>query len=261
VPVPEHCPKCSSTAIKYFGIGTQKVEAFFRKEFPQIKYARLDTDLTRKKGYLEEVLGKMKRKEIQVLIGTQMISKGLDFEDVTLIGVLNPDSLVRMGDYSASERAFQLFVQIAGRSGRKDKKGEVLLQTYTPNREIYRRVLDYDLPGFLKEELQIRKTLNFPPYACLIHIQSSSKDPGKAQDTLEKFYQEIRSGLSREMYLELHEPQKSPIEKIEGRFRYRCILKAKESPELWEKLLEIRRNFRTPRNSRLKILVDADNLL
>jgi len=259
--VPSSCPECHSTAIKFFGLGTQKVEAFFQKEFPGIPYARLDTDLTRKKGYLESVLQKMEKKEIQVLIGTQMISKGLDFQDVTLIGVLNPDSLVRMGDYSASERAFQLFVQIAGRSGRSEKKGEVLLQTYAPDREIYQRVMDYDLKGFLKDELFIRKALNFPPYATLVHIQSSSKEPLRAREALIQFYEKLKQELPESLYFELHEPQKSPIERIEGRFRYRCILKAPQSQELWDKLFELRANHRAPRNTRLKIIVDADNLL
>ena len=259
--MPSNCSHCQSTAIKYFGLGTQKVEAFFRKEFPGVSYARIDTDLTRKKGYLESVLEKMHRKEIQVLIGTQMISKGLDFEDVTLIGILNPDSLVRMGDYSASERAFQLFVQIAGRSGRRKKPGEVLLQTYSPDREIYKRVTEYDLKGFLEEELQTRKALNFPPFASLIHIQSSSTESHRALDALTKFYEKLKLELPANLYLELHEPQKSPIEKIEGRFRYRCILKAQETPELWKRLFAIRVHFKAPNKTRLKVIVDADNLL
>ena len=192
------------SAIKYFGLGTQKVEAFFQKEFPGIPYARIDTDLTRRKGYLESVLEKMHRREIQVLIGTQMISKGLDFEDVTLIGVLNPDSLVRMGDYSAPERAFQLFVQIAGRSGRRKKPGEVLLQTYSPDRDIYRRVMGYDLKGFLQEELHVRKSLNFPPFASLIHIQSSAMDSRRALDALTQFYEKLKLELPANLYLELY---------------------------------------------------------
>jgi primosomal protein N' (replication factor Y) (superfamily II helicase) len=259
--MPTVCPSCSSQAIKCFGLGTQKVEAFFRKEFPGVKYARLDTDVTRRRGVLEHTLEQMRRKEIQVLIGTQMISKGLDFKDVTLIGILNPDSLVKMGDYSANERAFQLFVQIAGRSGRSTKPGEVVLQTYTPENEIYQKVLDYDLPGFLENELALRKSLNFPPYACLIHILSTSPVARKAEDNLQRFYKDMREALPEDSFLEMHSPQKSPIERIEGRFRYRCILKAAENDVLWKKLYDLRKKFRCTHDSRLKIMVDAENLL
>jgi len=260
-PMPAVCPDCSSQAIKCFGLGTQKVEAYFKKEFPWVKYARLDTDVTRHAGALEYTLERMRRKEIQVLIGTQMISKGLDFKDVTLIGILNPDSLVKMGDYSANERAFQLFVQIAGRSGRSVQPGEVVLQTYTPENEIYQRVLDYDLPGFLENELALRKSLNFPPFACLIHILSTSPVASKAEKNLQRFYEGMREALPKDSFLEMHSPQKSPIEKIEGRYRYRCILKAAENSTLWSKLYNLRKEFRCTHDSRLKIMVDADNLL
>ena len=260
VPKPSECPKCQSKAIKQFGLGTQKVESFFRKEFPGVSMARLDTDLSSKKGYTESVLSKMRNKEIQVLIGTQMISKGLDFEDITLVGILNPDSLVKMGDFSARERAFQLFVQIAGRCGRSSKKGEVVLQTYNPEQKIYEQLCGYEVAQFVEQELNIREALQFPPYTRLVYIESNSELQEKALQNLQRLYKiliEISKGLIQEVY----EPQPCPIPKINRRYRYRCVIKAKESSEFWQELEDVRKNYRSMNRTRTKFLVDPESLL
>lgn len=261
IDMPKNCPSCQSTAIKYFGLGTQKVEEFFKKEFPNIKYARLDTDVTKYKGALESVLKKMEDKKIQVLIGTQMIAKGLDFEDVTLTAILNPDSMVKMGDYSARERAFQLFVQIAGRAGRSEKTGNVILQTYTPENDVYEYCKSYKVVEFMEAELIARKKLKFPPYFHLIQFLSSSEDVVIAEINIEKFYVELLLVLKDIEDCIVYPPQASPLEKIDKRFRFRIVLKTCFTLDIWTKIFGLIKSFRSKNKSRLKVIVDAENLL
>lgn len=257
---PSECPKCNSKAIKQFGLGTQKVESFFRREFPGISMARLDTDLSIKKGYTESVLEGMQTKKIQVLIGTQMISKGLDFDDATLVGIMNPDSMVKMGDFSAREKAFQLFIQIAGRCGRSHKKGEVVLQTYSPDHQIYEQLCSYDLDKFVEQELRVRQALLFPPFCRMVYIESNSEMKEKALENLMRVYKmilDIPQGLIKEIY----EPQECPIAKINQRYRYRCVIKASDTFEFWNKLEIIRKSYKSLNRTRTKFLVDPENLL
>ncbi|MBW7874846.1 MAG: primosomal protein N' [Candidatus Cloacimonetes bacterium] len=259
--VPEVCPQCQSTAIKYFGIGTQKVEWFFQKEFPGVRYARLDTDISSKKGASEAILNRMQNNEIQVLIGTQMIAKGLDFDNVTLVGILNPDAIVKMSDYSAAEKALQLFVQIAGRAGRRSKQGTVFLQTYQPEHPVYRHLLTQNTRQFLEEELKMREELNFPPSSILIHIQTNSEIMEQAQDAIHSVHAQLTELLKPTSVQEITPPQKSPIEKIDRRWRYRFLVKTKYSQAVWCALRELREGFRAAGQTRLKIMVDPDNLL
>lgn len=261
ITMPNTCPSCESTAIKYFGLGTQKVEEFFKKEFPNVKYARLDTDVTRYKGALESVLKSMGNKEIQVLIGTQMIAKGLDFEDVTLTAILNPDSMVKMGDYSAREKAFSLFIQIAGRAGRSEKSGNVILQTYTPENDVYEFCKKYEVDDFLEAELISRKELQFPPYYHLIQFLSSSEDVKIAEQNIEKFYLELKFSLQENFDYILYPPQSSPLEKIDKRYRFRIVLKTPFDQNIWESVFNLIKSYRSKNKSRLKVIVDAENLL
>ena len=261
IEMPKVCPGCQSTAIKYFGLGTQKVEEFFRKEFPNVKYARLDTDVTRHKGVLESVLKRMEKKEIQVLIGTQMIAKGLDFEDVTLTAILNPDSMVKMGDYSAREKAFQLFVQIAGRAGRSEKAGNVVLQTYSPDNDVYEYCKTYQVEEFMESELRSRESLSFPPYFHLIQFLSSSEDLKIAEANIENFHTKLEKTMIDVEDCIIYPFQASPLEKIDKRYRFRIVLKTSYSEDTWKKLFTLIQSYRSKNKSRLKVVVDAENLL
>jgi primosomal protein N' (replication factor Y) len=236
------------------------VEEFFKAEFPGVRYARLDTDVTRKKGVMEDTLRAMRERKLDVLIGTQMISKGLDFSGVTLTVILMPDGLVKMSDYSSGEKAFQLFVQIAGRAGRAEKEGRVFLQTYLPDNDVYHYFKNYALEDFYSHELKIRRELMFPPRASLIQFLSSSEDQEKARENALKCYEALLE-FPPELYLELYPPQKSPIEKIENRFRWRIVMKASYSDMLWDSLYRLRKEYKPLYNSRLKIRVDPENLL
>jgi primosomal protein N' (replication factor Y) len=237
------------------------VEWFFQKEFPGVRYARLDTDVSSKKGASEAILNRMQNNEIQVLIGTQMIAKGLDFDNVTLVGILNPDAIVKMSDYSAAEKALQLFVQIAGRAGRRSKQGTVLLQTYQPEHPVYRHLLTQNTRQFLEEELKMREELSFPPSSILIHIQTNSEIMEQAQDAIHTVHAQLTELLKPTSVQEITPPQKSPIEKIDRRWRYRFLVKTKYSQQIWSALRTLREGFRAAGQTRLKIMVDPDNLL
>ncbi len=258
--VPRVCPSCGVQAIRFFGLGTQRAETDFARLFPGISHARVDTDTTRDNDFLEKTLIRMGQKKIQVLIGTQMVAKGLDFEDVTLVGILNADSSVKMPDFAASEKALQLFAQVAGRAGRALKSGEVILQTYQPEHPVFQALKTYQLEGFWEQELFGRKEAHFPPFTRLIKILATSEKEELASKACALAHQELKKILENFSQAELSPSQPSPIARLEGRYRYRCVLKTAYSKELWTHLREFRRSFRPPNRTRVKIIVDSDQL-
>ena len=155
--IPINCPECSSNYFKPFGVGTQKIEEELKLIYPDVNVLRMDKDTTSKKGELEEILNKFKNKEAQILIGTQMLSKGLDFDNVTLVGVLSADMILNFPDFKSFETTFQLITQVSGRAGRAEKEGRVVLQTYDTDHYSIRRAINYDFEGFYEDEIKIRK--------------------------------------------------------------------------------------------------------
>ena len=155
--IPKTCPECGSDYVKPFGVGTEKVEEEVKKLFKNAKVLRMDKDTTSKKGELDKILNKFKNKEANVLIGTQMLSKGLDFEDVTLVGILSADMMLNFPDFRSFETTFQLITQVSGRAGRSHKEGKVVLQTYDTDHYVIRRSLNYDFEGFYEDEIKVRK--------------------------------------------------------------------------------------------------------
>ena len=164
------CPECGSDYVKPFGIGTEKVEEEIKRLFKNAKVLRMDKDTTSKKGELDNILDKFKNKEANILIGTQMLSKGLDFEDVTLVGVLSADMMINLPDFKSFETTFQLITQVAGRAGRSDKEGKVVLQTYDTDHYVIRRALKYDFEGFYEDEIKVRKIFNYAPFNNMISV-------------------------------------------------------------------------------------------
>ncbi len=171
------CPECKSEKINEYGLGTERLEQIVRDEF-QIPVLRMDVDTTRKKGAHEKIIKQFQEKEASILIGTQMIAKGLDFSNVTLVGVINGDASLNIPDFRSAERTFSLLSQVAGRAGRGDKKGEVIIQGFNIDHYSIQKARLHDYIGFYEEELQIRKTLSYPPYCnlCLIKLSSSNLD-------------------------------------------------------------------------------------
>ena len=193
--LPKLCPSCGSKFIKQFGVGTQRVEEEVKKYFPETRVLRMDRDTTGKKNSYNEFYEKIKNKEADVIIGTQMVSKGFDFEDVTLVGIVAADMSLYISDYKARERTFQLITQVSGRAGRASKKGKVIIQTYSPDSEIINYSAKGDYEDFYQYEIEERKTFLYPPYTKLIELEFSSYDENLTQVWAEKFLQQMSIDL------------------------------------------------------------------
>lgn len=194
-PLPRVCPSCGSKFIKQFGVGTQRVEEEVKKYFPQARVLRMDRDTTGKKDSFEKFYEKIKNKEADIIIGTQMVSKGFDFEDVTLVGIVAADLSLYISDYKARERTFQLITQVSGRAGRASKKGQVIIQTYSPDSEIIKYSAQGDYKDFYEYEIQERKTFLYPPYTKLIELEFSSYDENLTQIWAERFLHQMSLDL------------------------------------------------------------------
>ena len=194
-PLPKVCPSCGSKFIKQFGVGTQRVEEEVQKYFPEARVLRMDRDTTGKKDSFEKFYEKIKNKEADIIIGTQMVSKGFDFEDVTLVGIVAADLSLYISDYKARERTFQLITQVSGRAGRASKKGQVIIQTYSPDSEIIKYSAQGDYKDFYEYEIQERKTFLYPPYTKLIELEFSSYDENLTQIWVERFLHQMSLDL------------------------------------------------------------------
>ena len=194
-PLPKVCPSCGSKFIKQFGVGTQRVEEEVQKYFPEARVLRMDRDTTGKKDSFEKFYEKIKDKEADIIIGTQMVSKGFDFEDVTLVGIVAADLSLYISDYKARERTFQLITQVSGRAGRASKKGQVIIQTYSPDSEIIKYSAQGDYKDFYEYEIQERKTFLYPPYTKLIELEFSSYDENLTQIWAERFLHQMSLDL------------------------------------------------------------------
>ena len=190
-PLPRVCPSCGSKFIKQFGVGTQKVEEEVNKLFPEAKVLRMDRDTTTKKDSFEKFYEIVKNKEVDIIIGTQMVSKGFDFENVTLVGIVAADISLYISDYKAKERTFQLITQVAGRAGRASKRGEVIIQTYSPDSEIIKYSASGNYEDFYNYEIEDRKLFLYPPYRKLIEFEFSSYNENLTQVWAEKFLRQM----------------------------------------------------------------------
>lgn len=255
-PMPTECPECESKTIRYFGTGTQKVEEALEQLIPEARVLRMDVDTTRRKGAHERLLKKFGDKEADILLGTQMIAKGLDFGNVTLVGVLAADSLLNLPDFRASEKTFQLLTQVSGRAGRHEKPGEVVVQTYTPEHYSVDLASEYDFDRFFQEEMRIRKAFNYPPYYFLTLITVSHPNQLKIQEVTTKIAQFMRQKLSDQSFV--LGPTPSALTRINNRYRYQCMIKYKKEPEqrkLVERILHYYEDEMKQENG-LQIIVD-----
>ncbi|MBO3444177.1 primosomal protein N' [Clostridium sp. CCUG 7971] len=189
--IPKECPECGSNYVKPFGIGTQKIEEELNSIFEDIKVLRMDKDTTSKKGSLEEILNKFKNKEAEVLIGTQMLSKGLDFDNVTLVGILSADMILNFPDFKSFETTFQLVTQVSGRAGRSDKEGKVILQTYDTDHYAIRRAINYDYEGFYEDEIKIRMAFGYAPFNNMVSVVISGENERLVKQNAQNMYDSI----------------------------------------------------------------------
>ncbi|MFA7534411.1 MAG: primosomal protein N', partial [Tissierellaceae bacterium] len=229
---PTVCPVCKSNYIKYFGIGTEKVEEITRELFPQAKIARMDMDTTTKKGSHENILEEMKRNKIDILIGTQMISKGLDFENVTLVGIIAADTTLNLPDFRSPEKTFQLITQVAGRAGRGDYKGKVILQTYNPDHYSIVLSKNQDYRKFYEMEISLRKEFLYPPYVNLVSILLYGEDNTKVARISKEIYNLMADNLEwipkGHLGKYLIGPYPAPLEKINNNYRWLILIKTEK---------------------------------
>jgi len=238
------CPDCGSTTIKHFGYGTQKLEKNIENLFPAARILRMDVDTTTEKGAHEKVLSAFKNREADILIGTQMISKGLDFPGVTLVGIIAADSILNLPDFRASERTFQLLTQVAGRAGRGEDLGSVVLQTYKPEHYSIEEAIKQDYVGFYRREIGLREAFEYPPFTALYLVNLMGEDEEQVYNTAVKVSKGIRYILKSEGYRDCLEecilgPNPSVISKINKNYRYRILLKNIEiDKQLLKKVLK-----------------------
>lgn len=225
------CPSCGSEHYKQFGQGTEKVEEEVMSLFPQYNIGRLDSMVASQKGKTEEVLRKFQSGDYSILIGTQMITKGLDFSNVTLVGVLSADILLNFPDYQASERAYQLLTQVAGRAGRGDMKGHVLIQTYTPDHFTLAAVEKQDFNGFIREEQLLRKTFHYPPYVKMANIIISGSSESRVERVAMRLGQSVKNVIEKNNVeiVEILGPNPALYSKIKNRYRWQIIIKYQPS--------------------------------
>lgn len=223
---PTKCPACNEPGLKYGGFGTERVEAAVREVFPQARTARVDTDTMQRKNQLRDTLKDFRSQKLDILIGTQMIAKGLDFPNVTLVGVLNADTALNLPDFRAAERTVQLLVQVAGRAGRGEVKGEVYVQTYAPHSPAIQFSRHNDFEGFSQQELEHRQAFKYPPYSHVVLISSRGKHQAMAEFALQTLHKRLATGLPEGTLM--GEPSPSALAKAHGQFRFSLLLRSEK---------------------------------
>lgn len=236
------CPKCGSEHIKQGAVGTQQVVSKLKDYFPNVKILRMDNDTTSTKNSHQKILAEFKDAKPGILVGTQMIAKGHDFEDVVLVGIVDADQSLYQTDYRSTERTFQLITQVAGRAGRSESEGKVILQTYSPKHYVYKFASNYDYKGFYRKEENIRQTAQFPPYTRILRVLFSDRNENYVRELLKICYTEIEKLKSEYcdeiIYLDA---MKSPIKRIQDKYRYQIMLRMKleKADEIEKKVFDI----------------------
>lgn len=253
------CPECGSKKIRYFGTGTQKLEQEIKKQFPNASTIRMDVDTVTKKNSHEEILNKFKNENIDILIGTQMVVKGHHFPKVTLVGVIAADSSLNIDDYRANERTFQILTQVAGRAGRENLPGKVIIQTYNPENYSIQSAQKQNYKSFYEIEIELRKQLKYPPFCDIIVIGFNSEKEEEIKKQTENFYQELIQKINCQFPdLKISRPAPSPIDKIQNKYRWRIIIKGKMTEKLNEILNNILKSWYDKNNKNTKITIDVN---
>ncbi|AZQ41280.1 primosomal protein N' [Streptococcus anginosus] len=254
--IPHSCPNCSSRSIRYYGTGTQKAYDELAEAFPQARILRMDVDTTRKKGSHEQILKEFGEGRADILLGTQMIAKGLDFPNVTLVGVLNADTALNLPDFRSSERTFQLLTQVAGRAGRAEKEGHVIIQSYNPKHYAITFAKNQDYEGFYAYEMSIRKQLAYPPYYFTVGLTLSHKIEAEVVKKSYEVLNMIRSGLSDKV--QILGPTPKPIARTHNLYHYQLMIKYRFEEHLQEVLNQILDWTQEKDNKDLRLSIDHE---
>jgi primosomal protein N' (replication factor Y) (superfamily II helicase) len=259
-PAPQVCPKCQGEQIKFKGTGIQKAEEYLQEQFPQCRIIRMDQDSTRRKGSHIHLLERFSKKEADILLGTQMVAKGLNFPGVALVGVLQADIGLHLPDFRATEKTFQLLSQVAGRAGREDSSGEVIIQTYFPDEIGILAARDHDYVGFFNQEKVNREQLGYPPFGKLLRILVTGEKEEVVRSAIMGVSRLIRSRPVGEFAL--LGPSPAAFSRIKNNFRYSLLLKSKSVRVLQELATLVRKNMsKPPKGIRIAIDVDPVNML
>ena len=236
---PNLCPKCGSKYVKFFGAGTERVEEEVRRYFKNARILRMDVDTTRAKDSHEKIYNAFKAREADILIGTQMVSKGLDFPNVTLVGILAADMSLNLPDYRAAERSFQIITQVAGRAGRGDKEGEVIVQTYTPEHYSLQYAKKYDYENFYEKEFTIRAMMGYPPFGRILLINGSGKNEDELRKQMIYLGEKVKEKAEEFGGLEVLGPTPCIIYRIKENYRWQIIIKGEFSSKFSKSIKDI----------------------
>ena len=233
----DECPECNEKALIDYGLGTEKLEAELKRRLPEARIVRMDADTTRNKGSHEDIINRFKNHEYDILLGTQMISKGLDFPLVTLVGVINADATLNIPDFRSGERTYALLSQVAGRAGRGDKKGEVILQTYNPDNYTLKCVKEQDYEKFYNYEMTNRHKLDYPPYYYITSVKIASSDYDVASKEIIKVKKYLEQNISKKSII--LGPTTASMFKMKNIYRFQILIKYKVDNNLQKALKEL----------------------
>ncbi len=257
--VPDRCPDCSDPDFKYAGMGTEKIEEVLEKLCPKARVARMDSDTMRKKDSYRKVLDDFKVGKIDILLGTQMIAKGLDFPNVTLVGVLYADMSLHVPDFRAGERTFQLLTQVAGRAGRGEKAGEVIVQAYTPHHPAIQAARNLDYDGFCAQDLEFRKELSYPPFSHLVLLTFKGESEVDVIAAADGFFERLEQVLPESV---VHSPPvPAPLARAKGLYRYQIMMRCEHTVKMTKPVRHVLASYRMPKSVTCTVDVDALSLL
>ncbi len=259
IPAPEVCPSCQSPEIRFMGVGTEKIESAAIAVFKNARIGRMDSDTMKNAESYEKMLNSFKRGDIDILIGTQMIAKGLHFPNVTLVGIIHADHGLMMPDFRAPERTFQLITQVAGRAGRGEVRGEVMLQTYNPDNETIRYAAADDFESFYEFDMSVREVLKYPPFGHLMTVHFKSENEVHCLQYAEYFKSELMEYIHSEALIS--GPSPAPIERIKGKFRYMLVIRGEKLKVIREKIRFLLFKRPIPRDVEAYADIDAQSML
>ena len=259
VKVPQICPSCGSRHIRYFGIGTEQVEELSAEAFPGRKIARLDLDTARKKGDAEKILRSFHRGRTDILVGTQLVAKGLDFQNVGVVGIIAADVTLNIPDFRSSERTFQLITQAAGRCGRGEEPGDVVIQTYSPGEDAIRYAAAGDYEGFYEKELMIRRLAGYPPFTNIIRLVFYDEDESTARREAQEAFFRVKESPGVQQR-ELFAPQPAYLNKMNENYRYQFMIKSplEKTGKYLKIVSEIKRARTEDKRTKSVMLVEID---
>ncbi len=265
MPLPRTCPSCSSEHLSRMGFGTQRVEEEVQSLLPNARLLRMDTDTTATKFAYDEMLGRFRRHEADVLLGTQMVTKGHDFPDVTLVGVLSADNSLYLDDYRASERTFAMLTQVIGRAGRSDKEGMAVIQTSNPDHEVIKLACAQDYESFYEREIRLRRLLTFPPFcdiALLTVTGTRESEVLRATTYLDTALREMLAGEYRDVQVVVFGPFEAPVYRVDNKYRMRMVIKCKQTRRTLSMLAELLTVFgqRAGRHATLGVDINPSSL-